>query len=342
VSELIQQLATIEVSSNELTELAPDEIFRNFSSNFAKLGDLKKFKSEHEKKNFIVRWLQSGRLADAQLDSAVVQAEFSKAIGQLMMISVLQSKKLSAQQQTLTSQQAGLERQAKEILSQTEEIAVQQETQAQQAKSLQSLVENYFELKGLTQDGAAKLIAIAMEVRGTKDSMIEDVSRRLLGMRQALDENLTRVDDHVLTLTQKVDESALLSRASNELLGQKTANLASALEQAREGLTTSLTEQSGRTEALLKNLEDVVQRVEKGAEESIDCQERVAVLEQQSLAAIMAMADVKSSGKDQSEKLDKLNEQLGRCTSRLKIISAVAGFGVLLGLIGLAMLIVRH
>ncbi len=338
MTELIQQLATIDVSTGALTELKPDEIFRNFSTNFAKLGDLKRFVSEHEKKNFIIRWFQSGKLAEAQLDSTVVQAEFSKAIGQLMMISVLQSKKLSEQQKTLTSQQVDLKKQAKEILGQTEDISTQQVAQAKQAKDLKALVENYFELKGLTQDGAAKLVAIATEVRGTKISMVEEVSRRLLDMRQTLDENLERVDHHVSSLTEAVDKAVLQANSVDE----QVEDLAGALELVREDLAASLLEQAQRTNAVEQSLEGMVRRADKGDEYVTKLHEQIAALEGQRLVAAKAADALKNSAETQAAKVRLVEQQLRGSKSRLAISSIVAASGLVLGLVSAAMLIARH
>ena len=338
MTELIQQLATIDVSTGALTELKPDEIFRNFSTNFAKLGDLKRFVSEHEKKNFIIRWFQSGKLAEAQLDSTVVQAEFSKAIGQLMMISVLQSKKLAEQQKTLTSQQADLKKQAKEILGQTEDISTQQVAQAKQAKDLKALVENYFELKGLTQDGAAKLVAIATEVRGTKISMVEEVSRRLLDMRQTLDENLERVDHHVSSLTEAVDKAVLQANSVDE----QVEDLAGALELVREDLATSLLEQAQRTNAVEQSLEGMVRRADKGDEYVTKLHEQIAALEGQRLVAAKAADALKSFAETQAATVRLVEQQLRGSKSRLAISSIVAASGLALGLVSVAMLISRH
>lgn len=338
MTELIQQLATIEVSAGTLTELKPDEIFKSFSTNFAKLGNLKKFMSEHEKKNFIVRWFQSGKLAEAQLDSTVVQAEFSKAIGQLMMISVLQSKKLSEQQKTLSSQQADLKTQAKEILGQTEDISAQQEAQAQQAKDLKSLVEDYFELKGLTQEGAAKLVAIAAEVRGTKASMVEEVSRSLLGMRQTLDEELTRVDEHVSSLTKRVDEVALRAQSDSEQI----EDLASALELVREDLAASLLEQAQRATIVEQNVDGLVRRADTGESDVALLQEKVTSLEKQNLAAIRAADLLKNSVEAQAEKNRELDKRLSLGKSRLMISSIVAGISLIFSLAAVSILIARH
>lgn len=92
MSQIINELATIEVSNEVLQQLDVGGIYQSFSKNYRKLDDLKNFRTEYEKKNWLMRWWHNDKLRDAQLDSAEVQAEFSKTIGQLMMISIMQSK----------------------------------------------------------------------------------------------------------------------------------------------------------------------------------------------------------------------------------------------------------
>jgi hypothetical protein len=92
MTQIINELATIEVSEEMLQQLDIDRIYQSFSENYRKLDNLKNTRSAHEDRSWIGRWWNSDELRDAQLDSAEVQAEFSKAIGQLMVISIMQSR----------------------------------------------------------------------------------------------------------------------------------------------------------------------------------------------------------------------------------------------------------
>lgn len=173
MSQIINDLATIEVSNEMLQKLNVDGIYRDFRRNYQKLDDLKKFRSDYENKNPLMRWWDNDKLQDAHLDSAEVQAEFSKTIGQLMMISIMQSKKLTEQQVQLNEQQCNLRRQADGIAEHAGELQKQHHVLAEQAVKLETLVHEYFALKGMTEDGAQKLIDIACEVKATKDGMLQ-------------------------------------------------------------------------------------------------------------------------------------------------------------------------
>jgi DNA repair exonuclease SbcCD ATPase subunit len=185
MSQLLNSLATIEVSQEIVKQLDLESIYSNFSKNYRKLDDLKDFRSEYEKKNKLMRWWHNDKLRGAQLDSAEVQAEFSKTIGQLLMISIMQSKKLAEQQNQLNQQQGALKEQADGIAMHTQELQVQHRTLAEQSERLETLVREYFELKGLTEDGAQKLIQIAKEIKSAKEGMQQEFAQRAADMEMA-------------------------------------------------------------------------------------------------------------------------------------------------------------
>ena len=178
MSQIINELAKIDVSDEALQQLDVDRIFRSFRENYQKLDDLKNFRSDHEKKNAVMRWWHNDKLRDAQLDSSEVQAEFSRAIGQLIIIGILQSKKLSEQQMQLNEQQEKLRTQADGIAEHANELQKQHHVLAEQSTKLETLVHEYFALKGLTEEGVQKLIEIAREVKVTKEGILQEFAIR--------------------------------------------------------------------------------------------------------------------------------------------------------------------
>lgn len=179
MSKIINELATIEVSDEAMKELDLGEIYHSFVESYRKLDDLKKFRTEYEKKNWLMRWWYNDKLREAHLDSAQVQAEFSKAIGQLMTISIMQSKWLAEQQTQLNEQQGKLKSQADGIEEHAGELQRQHQVLAEQSRNLEKLVHEYFELKGLTEDGARRLIEIANEIKSVKEGMAQEFSVRV-------------------------------------------------------------------------------------------------------------------------------------------------------------------
>lgn len=208
MTEILTKLASIEVSSEVLQEIEVEKIYESFRTNFLKLGDLKKFRDEYEKKSRLMRWWHNDKLRDAQLNSTEVQAEFSKTIGQLMMISVIQSKRLAEQQMYLLAQQGQLKKQSDGIDQNTTLLQMQHARLAEQSTKLETLVHDYFALKGLTEEGAQKLIEIANEVKAAKSSMLDEFSSRSAALERLGDDLKSRIDESEAAQRCERDEFA--------------------------------------------------------------------------------------------------------------------------------------
>jgi chromosome segregation ATPase len=207
MSNLINQLASINIQQNLPAAIDVDNIARTFAENFKKLDNFRDFRSNYEQKNFIARWWHNDKLRDAQLDSIEVQAEFSKTVGQLIAISIMQSKELTIQQNTLNSQQAKLKGQADGIADHAGELQQQQKKLADQSEALEKLVREYFELKGLTQDGAKKLIEMAHEIKETKDALIKDFSEHTANITDGFHDAQKKTQAELQELDGKLNEN---------------------------------------------------------------------------------------------------------------------------------------
>lgn len=258
MSQVINQLATIEVSNEVLQQLDVDGIYRSFSDHYRKLGDLKKFRTEYEKKNWAMRWWHNDQLRDAHLDSAEVQAEFSKTIGQLMMISIMQSKGLAEQQTQLNEQQGKLKSQADGIAGQAATLQTQHHTLAEQSAKLEKLVHEYFALKGLTEEGAQKLIEIAREVKATKDGMLQEFERRSNHVEAVCAEVLARTQ----TFATQADERIRLC------IEQTQSEIAGVQCETREALTACEASQRAHQEATHTVVRQGMESVEQSQRET--------------------------------------------------------------------------
>lgn len=259
MSQIINDLATIDVTNEMLQKLNVDGIYRDFSRNYKKLDNLKNFRSDYEKKNALMRWWHSDKLQDAHLDSAEIQAEFSKTIGQLMMISIMQSKKLAEQQVQLNEQQGKLKLQADGIAEHAGELQKQHQVLAEQSEKLETLVREYFELKGLTEEGAQRLIDIANEVKVTKDGMLQAFATR---------------SKHVEVLCNDIaSQMASLSAQVNDQIRKSTEQAQFGINTLQHELRAALTasesalreEQEAGQQAVNRNIEELEQ-VQREAE----------------------------------------------------------------------------
>ncbi|KXW59009.1 coiled-coil domain-containing protein [Ferrovum myxofaciens] len=282
MSQIINELATIEVSNEVLQQLDLGGICQSFSKNYRNLDNLKNFRSEYEKKNWLMRWWHNDKLRDAQLDSAEVQAEFSKTIGQLMMISIMQSKELSEQQTQLNDQQGKLKTQADGIAEHAGKLQEQHQVLAEQSKKLETLVHEYFSLKGLTEEGAQKLIEIAREVKATKDGMLQEFEAR----SQSVEAVCAEVQLHMEIVSAQVDERIRLSAE------QTQAGIAGVQRETREALTVYEASQRAHQEEVQNALNQGMERLAQSQRET------EAVLQSKH-------ADLKSRFSDLFEKHDK-------------------------------------
>ncbi len=230
MSEVVAELATIEISRDLMELVDIKSVMSKFRDNYNKLGDLKKFRTDYEKRSALGRLWHRGDLKNAQLSAVEVQADFSQTIGQLLMISIMQSKMLSNQQSVLNDQQIGLKAQADCIQAHTAKIETQHGELKEQSEKLENLVKEYFALKGLTENGAEKLIQIAKEVKATKLDMVAqfdiqvvkvvEVSRQLIQQveeqHEVVDKHLKRISEEVNKELQLLRDEALNSKAQVE------------------------------------------------------------------------------------------------------------------------------
>lgn len=248
MSQIINELATIEVSNEVLQKLDLGGIYNSFRKNYQKLDDLKNFRSDYEKKNRLMRWWHNDKLRDAQLDSAEVQAEFSKTIGQLMMISIMQSKKLAEQQTQLNEQQSKLKTQADGIEEHAGELQKQQQVLAEQSSKLETLVHEYFALKGLTEDGAQKLIDIAKEIKSTKEGMLQDFAARAKEVEMLCGDVMSKmmslsaqVNDQIRQIAEQIQSEIIaLRQETHDELAVNESALRNQQEAAQQAMNQNM------------------------------------------------------------------------------------------------------
>ncbi|MDE1918856.1 MAG: hypothetical protein KGJ57_22795 [Sphingomonadales bacterium] len=156
---------------NVLNQIDREQIYEEFRERLSRLGDLKRARDEHEQRNWLGRWWYKGEMDEAQLDAQLLQAEFAESLAKLMAINLIQSQQLEQQQHVIGLQQERLGEQNAKLRQQTEILNEQQFELKKQGDDLEKLVRDFFELKGLTEGEARKLILIANEVKTTKDDM---------------------------------------------------------------------------------------------------------------------------------------------------------------------------
>lgn len=204
LNKVVRSMSQISVPQEILSKIDINNLLQDFSDDYKKLDDLKTVRARHEDRNFVSRWWNSDELEDAQLDAAELQASFSKKLGQLMVISIAQSQQLNHQQNELFEQQCTIKKQTEKLADNDDYLKRQQLSLEAQNTRLEKLINDYFELKDLTQEGALKLIRIASEVKETKDSLMLTFKNRM----QEIDD----ISHHIIT-----SQSELVSTQSQQL-----------------------------------------------------------------------------------------------------------------------------
>lgn len=210
MEDIIKEMALLPISREMTESIDMASFMKDFAKDAEQLEYFKKFRKGHEEKNFVGRWWDNDELEDAQLNAVELQARFSKKLGQLMVVAIKQSKMLTQQQVHLKEQQEEIKTQTQDISSVNRSIADQQERLAEQQSETQKLIDDYFELKGLTAEGAKKLIEIAKEVEATKDELLLDVEQSVAGIYQIRDQLVKQLEEQ--TSNQQKLEQSIQSR----------------------------------------------------------------------------------------------------------------------------------
>jgi hypothetical protein len=188
---IVKGMADLPIPEEMLRELDVPGLLQSFKNDYDKLDNLKNARVRHENRNILSRKIHSGELKEAQLDAAELQASFSKKLGQLWLISHAQARLLDKQQQDLQRQQNQIKQQTGDIANANVTIEKQQNKLSDQQGQLEKLIKDYFNLKGLTMDGARQLIQIAEEIKCTKSSLMDTFEaehRVLLELQQSVED----------------------------------------------------------------------------------------------------------------------------------------------------------
>jgi hypothetical protein len=204
---VVKEMSEVSIPNDLLKKIDMASLVKDFKSDFGQLDNLKEARKTHEDRNSFSRWWHSDELEGAQLDAAELQASFSKKIGQLMVLSIKQSKLLTQQQYDLQQQQNIIKQQAEDLSLANVQLDEQQQKQLQQQEELQTLIDNYFALKGLTAKEAEKLILIANEVKDIKNTIFEKLEREVATITDLKESLLHEFDAEVCEFDKKLQSS---------------------------------------------------------------------------------------------------------------------------------------
>ena len=265
---IIREMSQVTISDDLLKQVDMKELIEEFKSNNEKLDNFQKTREEYEKRGVGKKIWDAISLdktmENAQLSATEVQAKFSKSLGQLMVISVAQSQYLQHQQEELAIQQEIIKNQTERIELQTHEIEKQHEVLAQQSSDLNKYAKDNFEIRGLTQEGAKKLISIANDIQHTRNDLLESMEKFRNWIAEQQEKTLVEISSQILVLEeyakQNVDD--IINRcqtveSENDILTQKLSDINIMFSEKYEEISVSLdTEQNklNKTENNFNNI----------------------------------------------------------------------------------------
>jgi hypothetical protein len=201
---VVREMSQITVPKDVLKQIDMRSLIEGLKTDYDKLDNLKVARQKHEDRNPFSRWWNSDEFEGAQLDAAELQASFSKKLGQLMVISIEQSKLLTQQQHSIQEQQNKIKKQATDLASANVQLDEQQQEQMQQQHKLEGLINDYFELKGLTAKDAEKLILIANEVKEMKSTIFDKLDLEVTAITEIKNNLLVSFEQEILTFNHKL------------------------------------------------------------------------------------------------------------------------------------------
>jgi hypothetical protein len=226
-SQLVNTMAKMTVSNEMLEKIDIKNLLSEFSQDYDKLDNLKKFRQRHDERNAVSRWWNNDELETAQLNAAELQASFSKKLGQLMVISIAQSQQLNKQQGELAEQQQTIKKQTEQLARNADQLSGQHQHLEAQNNELEELFRNYLALRGLTENGAKKLIEVAQQIQGTRDELIGHFDQRM----SLLNQHYQQIASELAQLHSQLDER--VAQINNDVRLSQNAVLQSVNEQSR-------------------------------------------------------------------------------------------------------------
>lgn len=301
MTNLVKAIAKTPLPKEFLEQIDMKQLIVDFREDYDRLDELSEARSRHQSRNAIGRWWNRDELKDAQLDAAELQASFSKKLGQLMAISVAQAKELQQQQthlvdqqqdiqqqtlmleasdQLILKQQQSLTRQQQELDTQQGQLSEQAQLISKQQQELAKLVQEYFEIKGLTMDGAKKLIQIAQQVEATESAMRSHVDKQLEQVDSALEQQ--QQAQQQLLVDVETQLQGMLAEVTDQL-AQTRNELGATLDSELNALSQTLTAEF--TNKLEQQLSQQAEQLTTAYEAKLQAQQ---LAHQQALAGAVA------------------------------------------------------
>lgn len=356
MSHVIHQLANIPLKESTLDQLELNKVFENFARNYKKLDDLKNFRSEYEQRNFLSRWWDNDKLRDAQLDSAEVQAEFSKTLGQLVAISVIQAKELNEQQRRISNQQHIINDQVATLHEHAKELTNQHHIQEDQAKKLKQVVADYMVVKGISDEQLHRLALIVSEIDKTKEEFFdesrrvnEQLSAQLRILEYKLQSTAEKIYEKILENTESIknsiDSKNQTQDKTNELVSENINALSDSQAKIKEHIEKLNESTKIGIELLDKKTDSKIHRAEElmsAKYSKIEAIEQKTISQNEHIASLESTTkNIAASSFNTNIAIADINENIIRANKRLQNYLIISCIGICTAISAIGLVLIK-
>ncbi|HIJ82432.1 MAG TPA: hypothetical protein HPP76_12065 [Desulfuromonadales bacterium] len=306
--DVINEISKIEVPEEIVSHLDVQGMLHDLRVNFKRIDEFRGNRQKQEKKGLGRKLLEFARgdnsLDDAHLGALVAHASFSKAIGELLALSIMLSQKLEQQQSEVASQQDTLSKHTASIGQHTQSLFEQQKNLEHQNLELEEMVNDLIKIKGLTQEEANELIAIANEVKSIRaelgDFVLSSLAESLGEIKATKEEILSALEGNRTFVDTSITNA--LNEAS-EKLREQDGRVDGAIHSALEQVSTLHAELLG----IHANTDDKMRVLSEGVTSLQSRQQSDNENVWQRLIGLAERADLQNSSLDgHSQALDEL------------------------------------
>lgn len=233
---IIQSLSNLELSSDIFNSQETQNMFRDMKTamdNAKTSADKARLaKQAVENGNFFGNWWHNRKdvLRDAQHDLSLAVADLSENNSKLLIFNTAISKMLLDAQNKLNEQQITLNNQAQELKLHTKELANQNENLnktnkkiIQEQERLDSLIEEFIQIKGLTREQVGQIAQIVKDANILKDELTQNFRKECNGLSQSLaiaemglSSKYDEIKNDFNNLDKNIDEISLLIKEMND------------------------------------------------------------------------------------------------------------------------------
>lgn len=280
---IISEMSQITIGNDLLKQVDIQGLFKNFNDDYNSLGEFQKTRDAYEKrgtrKKIVDFFTFDKTMENAQLSATEIQANFSKSLGELMIISVVQSQSLQQQQEQLAKQQGIIKNQTEQTEIHTHELEKQHEVLAKQSDELNTLLNNFLTFKGLTSERIDQLSSIVQSMESIRDSLLNAVDDKIKeshvwvskqqektlidisSQTSVLEEYVKQNIDDIVNRCQTVESenNALTQKLSeiNTIFSKKYEEMTVAFSTEREKLNTHSTHTEKSLTDVTNNFNDI-------------------------------------------------------------------------------------